>query len=163
MTAKQDGISLKQSIQADVAKAITKQDGPVLKLRQTELDKAKTFVRDRLASAIREVATRGDYGKISSILSDLRALDFVTAGEDEVKPSDGPSRPLREDEQDAADRAAARRAAASDDALMQEQNRQQNLRDRNEAVLTEVHGLSVEEVEKMPDAEVAVAAKRRGR
>jgi hypothetical protein len=91
----------------------------------SEVEVCADAIRARLRQAIINFKHSGEIGRISGLMSDLRALDYVDPTKGDAKPA------VSAPAVDA--RTAARQAAASDDALMQKQNVEMNRKERAEA------------------------------
>jgi hypothetical protein len=107
-----------------VTKSTAKTEGYRIEVTAKEVDEARAAISARLRQAIIGFKHAGEPGRISGLMGDLRALDFIDPAKSDAMPAPAP----RVDP-----KVAERQAAAADDALMQVQNRQQALKERREA------------------------------
>lgn len=114
-------------------------------LTEAEIAACEKFLLARIVQSVRELPSRGDAGKLSAFMDDLRALSLVV-----------PTRPVQEPQEQ---KLTPAQMAATDDSLLQKQNALTSRKESAQAVLTEVRGLPDDVVEKMTDAEVTAAAK----
>lgn len=94
-----------------------------VEVTEREVEAARAEIRIRLRQAILNFKHNGEIGRIHSLLSDLRALDYVEPTKVEL-PKEPSKLPMTPEEKRKADEIAARQAAAANDELMQKQNRE---------------------------------------
>ena len=102
--------------------------GTLVDVTPQEVAGARDAIRARLRQAVINFKHSGEIGRISGLMSDLRALDFIDPAKGELP---------QEDQTPVDAKTAELHKAASDDAAMQELNRKVVKRERLETLKEE--------------------------